>query len=150
MPMDNMLYLWLLLAAVTVFVELATTAFAALCFTLGALIGALLAGVGLSLPWQLVGLCIGTLVGFVALRPLLKRYLYHGKDVDKVPTNADALIGRTAVVTEAIEPATQQGQVKTDGDVWMARSLHGQTIAVGTPVRIVQRESIVMYVEPLF
>lgn len=147
--MDSMLYLWLFVAAVCVLVELLTTTFAALCFVCGALLAALLAWLDLSVAWQLVGFSVGSLLGFASLRPCLRRYLYGGKDMPEVATNADALVGRTALVTEAIDPATERGAVKTDGDVWAARSVNGQPIAEGLHVRIVRRDSIVMYVEPV-
>ncbi|MDO4714783.1 MAG: NfeD family protein [Bacteroidales bacterium] len=147
--MITMLYLWLFIAAVSVFIELATTTFAALCFAVGGLVAAGLAWLGISLPWQIVGFCIAALVSFAMVRPLVQRYIFHGQEGDKVPTNADALIGRTATVTETIDPTTGQGLIKTDGDVWSARSSHGQAIATGQQVRIVHRDSIVMYVEPI-
>lgn len=147
--MTSLIYLWLLVAIVSVFAELATTSFAALCFAFGGLVAALLAWIGVHWAWQIVAFCVATLLGFAVVRPLALRYIYGGRVGDKVPTNADALIGRVGIVTESIEPATTQGLVKTDGDVWAARSASGVPIAQGQQVRIVRRESIVMYVEPL-
>ena len=44
-----------------------------------------------------------------------------------VATNADALIGEEAVVTEAINNLESQGQVKVRGQIWSARAFDKDT-----------------------
>ena len=61
--------------------------------------------------------------------------------------NADAIIGRTGSVSQAIA-ANGYGRVALDGDDWKAQSADGQPIAAGTRVRIVGRESIIVTVTP--
>ena len=51
-------------------------------------------------------------------RPILSKFLQ--KD-PFVPTNADRLIGQTAVVTETLSP--DGGAVRADGQIWSARLL---------------------------
>ena len=62
--------------------------------------------------------------------------------------NADALIGRRAVVREAI-PAGGAGYVAIDGDMWRSVSADGSGIPEGTAVEVVSRESIILTVKPL-
>ena len=80
----------------------------------------------------------------IAVHNVGLRYLH--KNEPNKPSNADALLGRTGRVTEAIK-AGGNGYVQIDGDLWKAVS---QTdIAVGTTVRVIGRESTIITVEAL-
>ena len=79
------------------------------------------------------------------LRPSLVALLNH--DADRRVSNADAIIGRTGEVTEAIK-AGGYGRVKLDGDDWKAQSDCAADLEIGTKVRIVGRESIIIKVVP--
>ena len=61
-------------------------------------------------------------------------------------SNSDALIGREGRVIEAICPG-DYGYVKIDGDEWKAQSPDDTTIEVGTTVKVIGRESIIISVE---
>jgi membrane protein implicated in regulation of membrane protease activity len=69
----------------------------------------------------------------------------HKNEPNK-PSNADALLGRTGRVTEAIK-ANVPGYVKIDGDMWKA--ICADDIPVGTTVRVICRESTIITVEAL-
>ncbi len=143
------LYIWIIVAAVCLVLELFTSGFGVFCFTVGALGGVAASLLGWDITGQVIAFCVVSLVSFVFLRPLLLRVFFQGKDEDKVKTNADALVGRTGVVIEAIDRGAKTGLVKIDGDVWQAVPLQGDPIAAGCEVRVVSRESIVLTVEPL-
>ena len=66
---------------------------------------------------------------------------------DEVLTNADALIGRQAIVTEEINPDKNTGRVKIDGDDWKAEA--SEVLAVGEKVEVVSRDSIILKVKSL-
>ena len=53
-------------------------------------------------------------------------------------TNADAMAGKIATVTEAVDPATDEGEVKLYGDKF--RVVAKDTFAVGTKVMITATE----------
>lgn len=53
-----------------------------------------------------------------------------------IATGVDALPGRSAVVTEAVDEHT--GRIRLDGDEWTARALPGQRFAAGDAVTIVE------------
>ena len=61
-------------------------------------------------------------------------------------SNADAIIGRVGKVTETIKVG-DYGRMKLDGDDWKAESDETEDLPVGTKVRIVGRESIIVKVE---
>ena len=79
------------------------------------------------------------------LRPSLVALLNH--DADRRVSNADAIIGRTGEVTETIK-AGGYGRVKLDGDDWKAQSDSATDLVIGTKVRIVGRDSIIIKVVP--
>ena len=62
-----------------------------------------------------------------------------------MPSNADAIIGRKAKVSQDI-PANGYGRVAIDGDDWKATA--STDIKKGDTVTIVTRESIILTVEP--
>jgi membrane protein implicated in regulation of membrane protease activity len=98
----------------------------------------------LSIYWQIFIFAIFSLLSVIFVRPVALRWLH--KNEPNKPTNADALIGRTGRVTEAITKGGN-GYVQIDGDLWKAVS---QTdIHVGTTVRVIGRESTIITVETL-
>ena len=64
-----------------------------------------------------------------------------------VKTNADALVGRKAVVSERIDATQHTGRVAVDGDDWKAVSADGSVIEKGTEVEIVKLDSIILTVK---
>jgi membrane protein implicated in regulation of membrane protease activity len=94
------------------------------------------------MEWQLGIFAIATFVAFLAVRPILKKI----SSKDEVATNADALIGRTAKVTECIEVGGR-GRVAIDGDIWQAESNEPTDILEGEKVEIISRESIILTVK---
>lgn len=134
-------HIWAIVATLFVIGEMLTAGFALICFAVGAVGGAIGAAAGASLEWQLGIFALATLVAFLAVRPLLRRLSAK----DEVPTNADALIGRTAKVTECIEVGGR-GRVAIDGDIWQAESNEQSDILEGEKVEIISRESIILTV----
>ena len=94
---------------------------------------------------QLVWFIVGTIASFLIVRPLLRKL----SKVDEVPTNADALIGRKATVSEEINPQAGTGRVAIDGDDWKAESEGDELIEKGAKVVVVSRESIILTVKKL-
>lgn len=139
-------YIWLIAAAALVVMELFTGGFGVLSFAFGCAAGAVASACGLSLNWQLLLAILVSLVFFIFVRPFAVKFLLRGKN-DEVRTNTDALIGRKVRVTETIDPAAGTGHVAVDGDVWKAVAKDGNPIPVGTTVRIVAQDSLILTVE---
>lgn len=135
---------WLIAAIILVLVEVFTSGFGVVCFAIGAALGALLAYLEVSLAWQLTGFVVLSLLAFIFLRPLVLRYLT--RKTHETPMNADALIGKRGQVVEEVNPQKHTGSIKIDGDVWSARSAHGQILPAGSEVQVFERESIVLLV----
>ena len=78
------------------------------------------------------------------LRPLAITYL-HRNEPERL-SNADALIGRTGIVSQEIA-ADGYGRVAIDGDDWKAVSSDKAKIEKGAKVVVVGRESIIITVQ---
>lgn len=138
--------IWLIAAIVLVIIELLTAGFGVICFAVGALFSALAAFLGMdSLVWQLLIFAVASVLCFIFLRPVVLRFL--DKKSKDVKTNADALIGKTAIVSETIDSSANQGRVAVDGDDWKAVSADGSVINKGEKVEIVSRDSIILTVK---
>lgn len=135
---------WAVIAVVCLILELTAGDFFIICFSIGAVFAAISDPLGLGFYGQIIVFAIFTLLSLYFVRPFALRYL-HKNEENRV-SNADALIGRRGRVVETIE-AGGFGRVAIDGDVWKAISHATEDIAVGTFVRVVDRESIIITVE---
>ena len=110
-------HLWLAAAMVLLILEVFVPGFVLACLSVGAVAGALAAGLGLGLTGQLMSAAVGCLMAFLVLRPLLLRNA-QGKSTR---TGVDALIGRRCIVTLTFDDKTRLGRCKVDGDDWRAK-----------------------------
>lgn len=139
--------IWLIVALLLVIFEICSATFGAICFAIGAGFSALAAGLGANLTWQIVIFAIVSLLTFIFLRPFFMKFMdRRSKDVK---TNAEALVGRKAVVSERIDVAQNTGRVAVDGDDWKAVTEDGSVIEKGTPVEITKLDSIILTVKRL-
>ena len=145
--LQNMWQVWAVVAVVCLILELSSGDFFIICFSIGAVFAVIGAATGLSIYWQIIIFALFTIVSIFTVRPVALRYL-HKNDPNRV-SNADALLGRTGRVTEAIKLGAN-GYVQIDGDLWKAVSPTANAeISVGTTVRVVGRESTIITVETL-
>ncbi len=142
----NMWQVWATIAVICLILELSSGDFFIICFSIGAVFAVIASAIGLNGYWQLAIFALFSAIAIFTVRPVALRYL-HKNDPDRA-SNADALIGRTGRVTEAIK-AGSKGYVQIDGDLWRAVSTASADIPVGTSVRVVDRESTVITVETL-
>lgn len=137
--------LWFVLLVAFVWVEASTVTLVCIWFALGSL-GALILGLfGLHPGVQVVAFLLIAGLTLVLLRPFARKYLTPKLTC----TNADALIGTTGLVTEAIENTLSQGQVKLGGMYWTARSTDESPIPVDTLIRVERIEGVKVFVTPV-
>ena len=101
--------IWLIIAFALVIFEICSATFGAICFAIGAGFSALVAGLGLDLTWQIIVFAVVSLLTFIFLRPFMLKFL--DRNAKDVKTNADALLGRKAIVSERIDAAQHTGRV---------------------------------------
>ena len=124
--------------------EAVTVSVVSIWFMAGSLAAILAALCGASLPVQIVLFLAVSVALLACLRPLVRKYV----SPKITATNADRVIGKTAVVTESIVNIAAQGAVKVGGVVWTARSSGGKPIAAGAQVQVDRIEGVKLYVTP--
>ena len=140
-------HIWVIVALVFVIVEIFTSGFAVMCISFGCLFGAAASALDWDVKWQLLAFAVGTVLAFLTVRPLVYKFFY--KKSHEVKTNADALVGRRAIVTERIEGELHPGRVKVDGDDWKAVSLEAVPIEVGEAVEITAVNSVILTIKKI-
>ena len=114
-----------------------------MCFAIGAC-GSAIVSPFANIYVQLAVFVVVTALSIFQIRPFALRYL-HKADEERV-SNGDALIGQIGKVSETIK-ANGYGRVAIGGDDWKAVASDDSEIAVGTRVKVVSRESIIITVE---
>ncbi len=136
---------WLGLLIAFAAAEAATVGLVSIWFAAGAL-AALLSTFFTSNIWlQIFLFLLVSTITLALVRPLTKKYLTP----KQVATNADRVIGREAVVTEAIDDLNATGVVRVAGIEWTARSGTDITIPVGATVKVLRIDGVKLIVEPV-
>jgi membrane protein implicated in regulation of membrane protease activity len=136
--------IWLILAAVLGVAEIMTTtlAFGLLAVAAGA--AAIVGGVGLALPFQLIAFVLAAGAGLGIVRPLAMR---HIRQPPLLKTGTSALVGRSAIVTEVV--TALDGRVRIGGELWSARSYdESSVITEGSKVDVLAIEGATALVHP--
>ena len=141
---ENLWQMWALVSIVCLILELTNGDFFIICFAIGAACSAFLSALGLSFYAGLAVFAVTSVLSLFFVRPAMLKHLHRNED-SRV-SNADAIIGRVGKVTETIK-AGDYGRMKLDGDDWKAESDETEDLPVGTKVRIIGRESIIVKVE---
>lgn len=136
--------LWLALLVIFAVAEGATVALVSVWFCAGALVALLCSLFTANLWLQIFLFFLVSLAAMLILRPLARRYVFP----HWVPTNADRVIGREAMVTEDIDNLAGRGRVLILGAAWTARSDTGETIPKGTAVTVKRIDGVKLYVSP--
>ncbi len=142
---QNLWLVWTVVMFICLILELSSGDFYVTCFAIGALVSIPVALV--DAPWwvQVVVWAICSMLSIWLVRPHLVKALHRGGENRQ--SNADALAGQIGEVTEAI-PMGGYGRVKLDGDDWKAEAPQSVgNIEVGTKVRVIGHESIILKVE---
>ena len=128
--------LWLILAVVFGVGEIATLGFFLAPFAGGALVAAVVAGLGGGTAFSLIAFLIVSFALLGALRPLARS---HRRMPPSLRTGTAALVGRSAMVTERIHNDEDTGCVKLEGESWTARAYDGdEIIEPGKRVQVIE------------
>ena len=123
---------WLAFIVLAVIAEAATAALVSVWFIPGAIVALILSLFKVPLWVQIVVFAVISVLLLVFTRKFVKRFL-KGKGQ---PTNADAVIGQKAVVTERVSNIEETGAVKVMGKEWSARSENEEIFEVGDVVTV--------------
>lgn len=136
---------WLVLLVAFAIAEAATVGLVSIWFAAGALVALLSTFFTANIWVQIFLFLLVSSVTMAVLRPLARKYVLP----TVVPTNADRVIGRQAVVTEEIDNLRGTGAVVVFGVAWTARSEEGSPIPQGTTVTVNRIEGVKLFVTPV-
>ncbi|MBR5438038.1 MAG: NfeD family protein [Clostridia bacterium] len=137
--------LWLGATVILFIAEAVTVNLVTVWFALGALAAFIAAVAGAQLWLQLLLFFAVTVLTLIFTRPIAKKHI-NGKHE---ATNADAVIGKVAVVTEDIDNLAAAGTVSCMGKIWTARSENGEKINAGEKVTVKKIQGVKLIVLPL-
>jgi membrane protein implicated in regulation of membrane protease activity len=137
---------WLALAIALGAAELASLDLILLMLAVGAIVGAVSAGIGLPLVLQIL-LAGGASVAMLALvRPNVVTRLRSGPELQ---LGHGKLVGRQALVTEEVT-SLNPGRVKLAGEIWSAEPYdESRTIRAGETVEVLAIRGATVYVHPV-
>lgn len=142
--MELVRWVWVVMALFFFVAEMFTAGFVLMCFGIGAAAAALLSFLGFGLAWQLAAFIVVSALAVVLSRPFAERVT--GQQPQGV--GIDRVLGKPAVVIEAIDPLTAQGRVRVDREEWRADAADGAAIPVGAVVEVVGVEGTRLRVRP--
>lgn len=128
----NLTVMWLVLAIILFIIEAVTVGMVCIWFGIAAVVSMLSTFVTSNVYIQWLIFIIVAVVTLVLFRPLAKKSISDSKE----KTNSEALIGRTAFLTEEINEE-KMGRLKVGDVSWIAVSDSDETIAKGEKVKIV-------------
>ena len=140
--LNNMSIVWVAVMVIFLIVEAATAGLTCIWFAIGALAALIAALFGAPLWLQIIWFFVISFVTLYLTRPLVKKYVNSKSQ----PTNADMVIGKEALVTEAIDNVEGVGAVAVGGKVWTARSADGQPVETGSIVTVLRIEGVKLIV----
>ena len=132
-----MAWIWLGVAIVFVVAEVMTVAFFALFGAAGALAAAAAAALGYGFGVQALTLAAVALLGVLAVRPFLMRYLARRRSPELL-SGASSMVGQSAFVVDPIRGPHEPGHVRISGEDWPALSVDGSALRTGREVVVVE------------
>lgn len=142
---DWLVWIWFALAVTFAVAEIFTAGFFLICFSAGAAAAALLAFIGLDPLWQLAAFVAVSAAAVVYSRTFADRISNPNTHM----VGIDRVLGREAIVVEAIDPISARGVVRIGHENWSADSLDGSPIAAGARVQVIAVEGSHVKVSPL-
>ena len=136
---------WILLAIVTLIIELFSVGLISIWFTVGAGCALICSLLGWHLMIQWVVFILVSIVGLL----LFRNYWVKKMKNNIVATNIDANVGKEVLVVEDIDNSLDLGAVKMNGQFWSAKSIEGEKIKKDTKVVIRKIEGNMVYVEEI-
>lgn len=136
--------IWLVVAVVLGVAEIFTLTAALGVLGAAAVLPAVIAALGLPLPFQLVAFAVAATAGVLVVRPIALR---HMQTPQLERFGVEALVGKRAYVLREVND--RDGLVRIDGEEWTARSFAEFTvIPEGAAVHVMRISGTIAYVYP--
>ena len=137
--------IWLIASGVFFILEIFTVGFLVFWLGVAALLAMLISFLTDSIIIQTTVFVISSALLIFATRPLVNKITKK----DTVPTNVYSIVGKRGIVIEDIDWTTGTGQIKSEGEVWSAKTNEHINIPKGTEVEIESIDGVKVFVKPL-
>jgi len=142
--MNSYTIIWLIVLIICIGIELGTMGLTSIWFAGGSIPAIIVAAFGGPVWLQVILFLIVSLILLFFTRPIAVKYF----NKDRIKTNAESLIGRTAIVISDINNLEGIGQVTVSGQEWSARSTdEGVQIPTGAVVIVRSINGVKLIVE---
>ena len=136
---------WLVVLIVCIVIEAMTMGLTTVWFAGGALVALFVAVLNGPVALQIVLFVLVSLLMLFFTRPIAVKYF----NKERVKTNAESLVGKSAIVTADIDNIQGVGQAIVGGQEWSARSYDDDVrISTGTVVEILSINGVKLIVKP--
>ena len=137
--------IWLIASGVFFILEIFTVGFLVFWLGVAALLAMLISFLTDSIIIQTTVFVISSALLIFATRPLVNKITKK----DTVPTNVYSIVGKRGIVIEDIDWTAGTGQIKSEGEVWSAKTNEHINIPKGTEVEIESIDGVKVFVRPL-
>ena len=137
--------IWFIAAGIFFIGEIFTAGFLIFWLGFGALLAMLVSFFTSNIIIQMTVFVLSSGLLIFATKPLVNKIAKK----DTIPTNVYSVVGKKAIVTEEINWTTGKGQIKSEGEIWSAKSTENINIPVGSEVEILSIEGVKAYVKPI-
>ena len=131
-------FFWIAVVVFSVISEAMTTALVAIWFMPSALVATVLSLFKVPFYVQVLVFAVLSALFIIFSRTILGKTLR----AKHTPTNADSVIGESAVITEQVCNIENRGLAKVRGQIWSARSADGDTLEPGEIVSVISIEGV--------
>lgn len=135
----TMVIVWVAIIVLAAIVEAMTMDLSSIWFSVGAIFALIVTLFNGDIIIQVIVFIVASVALLLTVRPAFKEYMKK----NEIKTNADSLVGKTAVCTEAITP-DDRGEVKIEGKIWTAIS--NEEIPVGEKVTVLAIKGVKLVV----
>ena len=137
--------IWLIASGIFFIIEIFTVGFLIFWLGVGALFAMLISFLTNNIIIQTTVFVISSGLLIFATKPLVNKITKK----EAVPTNVYSIVGKKGIVIEDINWSTGTGQIKSEGEVWSAKTNEQINIPKGTEVEIESIDGVKVIVKPL-
>lgn len=134
-----MWYIWLILIGIFAIAEIITPGFLVIWLSAGSFCAMITSFFTDDIIIQTTVFVVASTLFILLTRPLAKKLAKKDKDV---ATNAFAIVGKKALVTQDINSTLGIGQIKVDSQIWSAKCEDNEVISKGTEVLILAIDGV--------
>ena len=134
---------WLIISGIFFIIEISTVGFLFFWISIGAILALIVSLFTDSLIIQVAVFVISSAILMFFTRPIVNTFLKQ----KNIPTNKDAIIGKTGIAISDIDTSIGIGQIKIGGETWSAKTENAEAISKDSHVEVTSIEGVKVVVK---